>query len=111
MSNSGDMAPRLWICEVHGKTGMMSPMGIINDIAIKKGLSRNGAWDLAENFCQSKISSYKLENKIYFDEDYFEDDLISEFLNDEPKKSVFDYYEEHVQLESLFQKVKNLLKV
>lgn len=111
MVNSGDMAPRLWICEIHGKTGVMLIMGIINDIAVKKGLSRNNAWDLAENFRQSKISSCKLENKIYFDEDYFEDDLRSEFLNDEPKKSVFDYYKEHVQSESLFQKVKNLFKV
>lgn len=91
MSNSGDMAPRLWLCEKHGRTGMAAWVFICDDWidrlwAPEEGVSEqrkeyrraeleDRLWNIAYGFLESKRLEELRKGNTYYDEEFFWNDL------------------------------------
>jgi len=76
MSNMGDAAPRIWECEVHGKTGMAEIMMLILRKVSETNRTKDELWDEANALLKKKQAEYWADGrKIYFCEDFFSQDL------------------------------------
>jgi len=78
MGEGGSMSPRLWICEKHGKTGMVAFYSLQKKIVEDQNISMDEAWDIMNNIFKKKNEEFKAQGKIYFDEDYLFDDICKE---------------------------------
>lgn len=76
----GDSTRRLWKCEKCGKRGFHGTMLIIKEISEKLKITQDEAWDLANDFLNSKYEEAKSLGKIYYCEYYFNTDLKNKFL-------------------------------
>jgi hypothetical protein len=77
-----EMAPRLWFCKKHGRTGFNYITDIIriaqskaNEKAKYFRFTFDELWDVAQGFRIMKRIQYENNGKTYYDEEYFEKDL------------------------------------
>lgn len=88
MASGGDMSPRLWWCELHGGSGFVGPMVILDQLAIKYNLYRDECWEAMYEFLEYKREEKKKKGDIYFCEDYYVRDATEEFLGNNTSKYI-----------------------
>ena len=75
MQSSGDMAPSIWFCPVHGKTGFQFVRNVYDEYGEKLGVSWEWFWDITLGIIQTKRMVFKLDDMIYYVEDFLDRDL------------------------------------
>lgn len=85
MADAGDMAPRLWECDEHGKTGFAAFDLIFQQQTIFTGHSdflkkeaRDDFWLFCMGVKMIKVAEAKMMGDIYFDEDHLWNDVRKE---------------------------------
>jgi acetyl-CoA carboxylase beta subunit len=71
-----EMASRIWTCPNCGKTGFKPFVDLINKYAKIDMITYEESWNLANNLLIFKQEECESKHKIYFDEDYFYNDLL-----------------------------------
>lgn len=75
MAAAGDAAPRLWVCPLHGQTGMVM-FGVLADRWVPAVFeTREEAWEVAHGLLLRRQVEHRLRGEVYHCEDHFWGDL------------------------------------
>lgn len=74
-----EMSPRLWRCKRHGRQGFSQITNLIKQISVKRNITYEDAYDLAEQYLKELNSGGR---GIYSCEDHFYNDLKKKYFDD-----------------------------